>query len=290
MKAKDLIKKIKFEILDGYPVIIDNIQSTFGIWHVVAFHDRKFYILLSKEVERDRVDLYIGSNGEKFESYEKNPVLKRGSVGEFDDTRIEPHGLVFHNGRWLLYYGAYSWNFNRSIARYFSKRGKWRVGLAQSDNLFFWEKHPSNPIFSKNSHVADPRVIKFKNKFFLYYLTSKPGCYVAYSNDGLKWQDYDNNPIFDSIISTFLIREDILIGFYRLGFVGIGIALSDDGFKWIPLKEKIIVKSGMIPPWDSSGVVWPFVVDAPDATYLYYSVIDKSKTWRIAMAKIYISY
>jgi predicted GH43/DUF377 family glycosyl hydrolase len=290
MKSRDLANRIEFKIADGFPKIIDNIQSTFGIWHVAAFHDGKFYILFSKEVERSEVNLYISSDGENFIPYEKNPVMRRGNAGEFDDARIEPHGLVFHNGKWLLYYGGYSWNFKRPIIRYFSKRGRWRVGLAQSSNLTSWEKHPLNPIFSKNIHVADPRVAKFKDKFFLYYLTSKKGCYVAHSDDGLNWQDYHDNPIFDRIVSSFLVKEDMLIGFCRWGNEGIGVALSNDGFKWIYAKEEPIIKSGMIPPWDSSGVIWPFLAEAHDALYLYYSVIDNSKIWRMAVAKLYVNY
>jgi predicted GH43/DUF377 family glycosyl hydrolase len=287
MDLKDLAHRMKFELVDGFPKKID-IQSKFGIWHVAAFHNRKFYLLASREVERSKVDLYISKDGEEFTPYEGNPILRVGKAGEFDDARIEPHGLLFHKDKWLLYYGGYSWNFNRPIIRHFSKRGRWRVGLAQSSDLISWEKLPSNPIFSKNTHIADPRVFNFKNRFFLYYLTSKPGCHVAYSDDGLRWQDYPNNPILDRIVASFLIRGDVMMGFCRWGNEGIGVALSNDGFNWTYAEKNPIIKSGMIPPWDLSGVIWPFVVDTGEALYLYYSIIDECKVWRMALAKIHM--
>jgi predicted GH43/DUF377 family glycosyl hydrolase len=273
--------------VNGFPKKID-IQSKFGIWHVAAFRNGKFYLLVSSEMERSEVDLYISENGEEFIPYERNSVLKIGRVGEFDDARIEPHGLLFYEDKWLLYYGGYSWNFKRPIIRYFSRRGRWRVGLARSSDLIKWEKHPSNPIFSKNTHIADPRVVNFKDHFFLYYFTSKPGCYVAHSDDGLRWQDYPNNPILDRIVASFLTRGDIMIGFCRWGNEGISVALSNDGFNWTYAEKNPVIKSEMIPPWDSSGVVWPFVVDAGGTLYLYYSIIDEYKVWRMAVAKIYM--
>jgi predicted GH43/DUF377 family glycosyl hydrolase len=288
MDLKDLAHRIEFELVNGFPKKID-IQSKFGIWHVAAFHNGKFYLLASREVERSEVDLYISEDGEEFTPYEENPVFRVGKAGEFDDARIEPHGLLFYKDKWLLYYGGYSWNFNRPIIRHFSRRGKWRVGLAQSSDLIRWEKHPSNPIFSKNTHIADPRVVYFKDRFFLYYLTSKPGCHVAYSDDGLRWLDYPKNPILDKIVASFLIRKGVIIGFCRWDLTSIGVVLSNDGFNWIHVERGPIIKLGMIYPWDSSGVAWPFVVNTGEALHLYYPVIDEHKVWRMAVAKIYMS-
>lgn len=286
MELSDLVRRIEFEVVEGFPKEID-IESSFGIWHVATFYSGKFYLLLSKE-DRNEVRLYTSLDGEKFIPYEKNPIIKTGERGEFDDARIEPHGLIFHNDEWLLYYGGYSWNFKRPIVRHFSRRGRWMVGLAKSSDLIKWEKHESNPIFSRNNHVADPRAIKFKDRFFLYYLTSEPGCYAAYSNDGLNWQDYPQNPVLDKIVSSFLIREDILVGFCRWDNESIGVALSDDGFNWLYAQRNPIITSGMISPWDTSGVVWPFVVDIEEVLYLYYPIIDESKVWRMAVAKLHM--
>jgi predicted GH43/DUF377 family glycosyl hydrolase len=289
MEITEYDTKVKFEMADGYPKVIENITSSFGIWHVAAYHNGKFYLLLSKEPERREVLLYISSDGEHFTPHENNPVLKRGNKGEFDDARIEPHGLVFHDNKWMLYYGGYSWNYNRPILNHFSKRGKWRLGLAESYDLVSWKKHHLNPIFSKKTHVADPRVVKYKDKFFLYYFTSKPGCYLAYSYDGLHWQDY-NGPIFDGLFATFIVKDDTLISFYRWKFEAIGVAFSTDGFRWKIPSKGMVIQAGMMPPWDSSGVVWPFTVETPEALFLYYSIIDASKIWRLAVAKLYAKY
>jgi predicted GH43/DUF377 family glycosyl hydrolase len=289
MDVEEIASKIKFEILPGFPRKINTIESQFGIWHVITYYDKTFKLLLSKE-ERNEVNLYTSLDGEEFIPYEKNPVIKTGRIGEFDDIRIEPHGLVFHNNKWLLYYGGYSWNFKRPIIRHFSRRGKWRVGLAESDDLVKWKKYELNPIFSKKDHIADPRVIKFKDRFFLYYLTSKPGCYLAFSDDGLKWYDYRKNPVLDKIVASFLIKKDLVIGFCRYDKEGIGVVLSNDCVNWVYAQKNPIITSNMIPPFDAQGVVWPFAVDTKEALYLYYSIIDKSKVWRVAVAKLHYSY
>ena len=115
----------------------------------------------------------------------------------------------------------------------------WRAGIAESEDLISWSKHPENPVFAvPNMHVADPRVVHFKDKFLMYYLSSKSGTYLAINEDGISWKNSRINPVFDKgALAAFIPLEDILIAFY-LGSSATNIAFSDDGVHWIDYAKK----------------------------------------------------
>ena len=70
-------------------------------------------------------------------------ALQPGPPGSWDDLATWTGSVIEHDGRWhMLYTGI-----NRSDDGLVQ-----RIGLAVSDDLIHWEKHPSNPVLE-----ADPR-------------------------------------------------------------------------------------------------------------------------------------
>jgi beta-fructofuranosidase len=71
------------------------------------------------------------------------PAFGVGEPGAWDDRAIWTGSIMRHEGRYLFFYTALST----------ADRGRvQRIGLAASDDLVKWERHPANPILA-----ADPR-------------------------------------------------------------------------------------------------------------------------------------
>ena len=70
-------------------------------------------------------------------------ALAPGPEGSWDDLATWTGSTIGHNGRWYMLYTG----INRSEQGLIQ-----RIGLAVSDDLISWEKHPANPVLE-----ADPR-------------------------------------------------------------------------------------------------------------------------------------
>jgi beta-fructofuranosidase len=70
-------------------------------------------------------------------------ALRPGSPGSWDDLAIWTGSTIAHDGRWYMLYTGISRAEEGLIQR---------IGLAISDDLLHWEKHPANPVLE-----ADPR-------------------------------------------------------------------------------------------------------------------------------------
>ena len=148
----------------------------------------------------------------------------------------------------------------------------WRAGIAESEDLISWYKHPENPVFAvPNMHVADPRVVYFKDKFWMYCLSSKSGTYLATSDDCISWKNSRVNPVFDEgALATFIPLEDVLIVFY-ISSPATNIAFSDDGVHWIDYAKNPVLSPNMM-SYDCKRIVWPYAVQVDEELYLYYQI------------------
>ncbi|MFO7946163.1 MAG: hypothetical protein R6V19_05050 [Armatimonadota bacterium] len=76
-------------------------------------------------------------------------LLKPGEAGSWDDRAIYTSGYIYHDGRyWTLYTGLKE-----------SEEGRiQRIGVAWSEDLVSWERHPDNPVLQPDPrwYVADP--------------------------------------------------------------------------------------------------------------------------------------
>ena len=70
-------------------------------------------------------------------------ALHPGPAGSWDDLATWTGSAIAHDGRWYMLYTGISRSEGGLIQR---------IGLAVSDDLLHWEKHPANPVLE-----ADPR-------------------------------------------------------------------------------------------------------------------------------------
>ncbi len=76
-------------------------------------------------------------------------VLEPGPPGSWDDTAIWTGSVIQHRGRFHMLYTAIQMDGSNVIQR---------IGLASSDDLRRWHKHPANPVLE-----ADPRWYEFED-------------------------------------------------------------------------------------------------------------------------------
>jgi len=299
-KAESIGDFIKKALKDSAHTVIPNVSAEKGIWHVVTHFNGTFYLFFAID-DRPNVSLFTSSDGYVFEEYENNPVLSTGKKGAWDDLYIEPHSILRVDKRWRIVYGGRGFSDNgiwrlmpkmlrrRSTLWLSNKLGNvniWRAGIAESEDLISWSKHPENPVFAvPNMHVADPRVVHFKDKFLVYYLSSKSGTFLATSDDCISWRNSSINPVFDEgALATFIPLEDILIAFY-LGSSATNIAFSDDGVHWIDYAKNPVLSPNMM-SYDCKRIVWPYAIQVNEELYLYYQIVDSKGKWKLVVTSI----
>lgn len=300
-KAELIGDFIKKALKDTPPTAIPNISADKGIWHIVTHFDGTFYLFFAID-DRPNVSLFTSSDGYVFEKHANSPVMGTGKKGEWDDLYTEPHSILRVAEKWRIVYGGRSfcdkgiWRLmpkmlrRRSTLWLSNKLGNeniWRAGIAESDNLVSWSKHPENPVFSvPNMHVADPRVVYFKDKFWMYYLSSKSGTYLATSDDGISWKNSQVNPVFDlGALATFIPLEDILIAFYRSSSAT-NIAFSDDGVQWTDYAKNPVLSPDAMLPYDCKQIVWPYAIQVDGKLYLYSQIVDSKGKWKLIVTSI----
>jgi len=132
----------------------------------------------------------------------ENPVLKLGRLGYFDCDGLYGTSIIKNNNELLFYYAG--WNSGKDGVFYSS------IGMATShDGGISFEKHLEVPVLNRNIYskwaVMAPFVLKDDDDWKMYHTS------------GIEMYRDDNN--------------------HLKSFYNIKVAISKDGFKWIPTKD-----------------------------------------------------
>jgi len=301
-KAESIGDFIKNALKNSSHTLIPNVSAGKGIWHVVTHFGGTFYLFFAID-DRPNVNLFTSSDGYVFRERKNSTVPSAGKKGAWDDLYIEPHSILRVAKKWRIVYGGRGFSDNgiwrlmpkvlrrRSTLWLSHKLGNeniWRAGVAESEDLISWTKYEKNPVFSVPSmHVADPRIVHFKDKFLMYYLSSKSGTYMATSDDGISWENRRVNPVFDEgALATFIPFESILIAFY-ISSPATNIAFSEDGVHWMDYAKNPVLSPNMM-SYDCKRIVWPYAVEVNEELYLYYQIVDSKGKWKLVVTSINI--
>lgn len=223
---------------------------------VIKFNGQYYNYYSGYDGEVWRTGLAISENGESWTKIENNPILDIRK-DEWDNSYIAANGsaVCFKGKVYYFYHGTNAEN------------GKAEIGLAISENGEFFDFRTDEPVLKVGmgaswdaSGVADPYVIVFDDKLYMYYLgmdefgVQKLG--VAVSSDGMVWNKYERNPIMDVGVSGSFdekgLGEPSVIynaPYFWMLYTGrnaieqrnIGIGVSLDGINWKKLNYEGII-------------------------------------------------
>ena len=144
-----------------------------------------------------------------------NPVLEKGSSGEWDGSNLKAPSVVFNGSEYHMFYDA----FNNSAGN--------SIGHATSLDGISWTKDPENPILSSTGGTWDystaelQTVVYCDSTFHMWY---SGGRFLewdigyATSVDGSVWIKHDNNPVLPKGGS----------GSWESGLVSMPAVIADD--------------------------------------------------------------
>jgi predicted GH43/DUF377 family glycosyl hydrolase len=234
-------------------------------------------------------------NPKKIIALHKNPVLKPGKPGTFDEDGVMPSSIVrFKDKIWLYYTG-----WNKKVSTPYHNA----IGVAVShDNGDTFTRLHDGPILDRTLHepymAITPYVIAEQNSFKMWYASGirwvkvagkyEPVYVIKYatSADGLTWQRAPQICIMprheqEALCSPTVIFKNNCYKMwfsyrdsthYRDGNSGyrIGYATSQDGISWERMDRQAgieLSESG----WDSTMICYPCVFQHRKQLYMLYN-------------------
>ncbi|PIY97319.1 MAG: glycosylase [Candidatus Kerfeldbacteria bacterium CG_4_10_14_0_8_um_filter_42_10] len=235
------------------------------------------------------------SNLSEIVNISKNPVLKLGEPGTFDEFGTYPTSVIKNGNDILAYYGG--WTRCESVPFNVA------IGLAVSqDNGTTFNKVGPGPILSYSPEepfvLSGPKIRKFNDLWYLYYISGRKWIMadgraepvykirMATSSDGKNWIKI-NKDLIDSKVEedeaqaspdVFFYQERYHMFFcyrYSTSFRSkekgyrIGYAYSKDLINWIRDDTKVgmdVSEEG----WDSEMLAYPHVFEIDNSIYMLY--------------------
>ncbi len=233
------------------------------------------------------------SDGLTWTKYSGNPVMTRGTVGNWDDEAIGCPSVLFDGTVYKM------WYMGRTISP------DWGIGYATSVDGINWQKHFSNPIFDvsgggswESKSVANPFVYYANGIYKMWYRGANSNNHLkvglATSSNGIIWARNPNNPVLvgpsgNNIgvnhLSVFP-EKDRYHGWYSFNTGSdwkINQATSTDGINWINYSNNPVLQKG-VSSWDDDHVFYPFVILKNRQYLLYYQGMSQGVS-KIGLAK-----
>lgn len=247
------------------------------------------YVTYTTFIDLNRKDLF------KVEQFAKEPVLKLGNYGCFDEFGTYPFSVIRKSNDeiWAYYAG---WTRCESVPFNVA------IGVAKSiDNGVTFQKLGEGPVISYSLDepftMSGPKIRKFGDTYYLFYIAGKEWLVVngkpeishkirlATSNDGLNWKKINKDIIPDGWdANEAQASPDVFYsnGVYHMFFCGwvpssfrqksnrkIGYAYSKDLINWTRDDSKVGISTSEF-GWDSEMVAYPHVFELDGEIYMMY--------------------
>lgn len=246
---------------------------------VIKFDGKYFNYYSGYNGEIWQTGLAVSNDGVNWEKYENNPILTISDQG-WDSQYIAANGSAIVIDDMVYYYYQGS-----------NEKGKAQIGLAVSEDGYTFEKKGICLKLSEdewdNCGVADPYVIEFNGHYYMYYLgmndvyVQRLG--IAYSDDGINWIKYNNNPILDvGAADTFdenglgepsvIFKDDMFYMIYtgrnKNEQRNIGLAVSYDGVNFKKMNTQGIFENRS--DWNSEVICDTTLMLVDDDIWCWY--------------------
>lgn len=262
---------------------------------VIHITGDKFRVYFSGRDDQNRshigyANLEINDGEIKVTDYSKEPVLKIGERGCFDDNGVTPSCIIKKDNEWFMYY--IGWNSGTTTTRM-----GLIAGLAISkDNGLSFSRYSRSPLLERTdrepfSILTAPYVIFGNNKWEMWYVSCEgwrskdvPTYNIKYANssDGINWEreghvciDFiDDNET--ALARPCVIKENDIYKMWfsykdpRTGY-RIGYAESLDGKNWKRSIKPAGLTIGEEGSWDSEMIEYSFVFEHKGIKYMLYN-------------------
>jgi len=180
-------------------------------------------------------------------TWEHHPRILEVVPGTWEGEVVSAPSIIKRDGTFYMFYTG----FDDRV------KGKQSIGLATSQDLFNWERHPGNPVYEAPPWAArnesgwldcrDAHVIKSGDEFLMFTMVTtaegKGAIAVASSSDLIAWKDLGPAVVtFTTPESPRVFEHD---GFYYM------FASSAHG------KELFKTANPKTGPWESLSFRWP---------------------------------
>ena len=207
------------------------------------------------------IGLAISNDGITFTRTATNPIFEPSPltdpsnyVGSWDSWVVEGPCIIEVGSEYWMYYGGAGSEVAGEMIN--------SIGLAKSSDGMTWRKAPQNPIINEGNasswdryHVIDPSVIKYNNRYMLWY----HGGDIYFAAD----EEYSN--------------------------FNIGVAYSVDGINWVKDSSNPVLKNNVL-NWTSSGIMAPSVIEESDKFVMYFhglnGTLSTFTSWAIGRATL----
>jgi predicted GH43/DUF377 family glycosyl hydrolase len=220
------------------------------------------------------------------------PVLSRGGPGEFDRVDALNPSVVHTAAGYFNFYSGYD-------------GATWHTGLAISPDGIVWNKRgrvmSPNPATWEGDYIAaNGSVLEIDGEFWHWYQGGRlPRIGLARSKDGVHWNredspvlppgprgSWDERGVADPYVVRFADRFYMYyLGQDRSRRQRLGLAMSDDGFRWHKLRTNPVLELGAPGTFDEIGLGEPAVWLERGSYWMLYTGRDKQENRRLGLAR-----
>lgn len=262
-----------------YPVLSEN-NNHDSFFDPFIIKRNNVYELFVSHRENNSIMRFSSKDGIEWNN--KQTILN--SSNEQWEIKVNRACVLIKDNRWYMWYTGQNTR-NSSI------------GLATSEDGIHFNKYTDNPVIKPTEKyelcsVMNPCVIwdEAEKVFKMWYSAGEQYepdvlCYAT-SKDGIKWDKYSSNPIFEKSKNEYdkakvggcdVIKIDnkyimFYIGYQNVDTARICVAKSEDGINWSRIPNNPIISPSRN-KWDSHAVYKPSVYfdKKRNIAYLWYN-------------------
>ncbi|PKP49334.1 MAG: glycosylase [Bacteroidetes bacterium HGW-Bacteroidetes-1] len=225
----------------------------------------------------------------------KEPVLKLGKKGCFDEFGTYPISVIKENSYHVAYYAGWT----RCVSVPFNTA----IGIARSyDNGVTFQKLGDGPVLSYSPDepflISGPKIRRFNDTYYLFYISGKEWLCInekpemvlkirmATSQDGLSWNKFNKDLITEtSDLNESQASPDVFYsnGIYHMFFDywipstfretklrKIGYAYSIDLVNWTRDDNRVGIDVSSDNVFDNEMIAYPHVFEVDGKIYMLY--------------------
>ena len=233
--------------------------------------------------------------------YADNPVFEAGPTESWDDSGVDWSFVIYDDNQFIMYYSGYSGN----VAG---------IGRATSPDGITWTRDENNPVLTVGTDGEwdddwiYPGPVKRDSSGYKMWYTGDDNLHrrigYATSQDGISWEKYEGNPVFDIgpsgewddviVRCNCVIYEDSL---YKMWYKGnrsrdlfgdfnsrIGYATSPDGITWTKYEENPVFDIGEAGTWDDDNIFHCSIRSNDEGYQMWYMAIGQASGMRTGYA------